>query len=227
MTPDPVPAPAGEAPPRIPYGKESRYHEASPFDRGAPYPMPTTPCHDCAVAVGELHQEGCDWEQCETCGHQRISCNCCVACRSRADTWLACAKCIELAKVGRASGAPGRDAPSDLREAATELVEFLESSGECDQCYTEVCRGASHVDGCRVGAVRAALGGLPAAPPEEPLSVAQLANILNTQGSPISAGASVGPVNERGWFIGESDLRYLIYALPRVARTALGEGSGT
>lgn len=39
-----------------------------------------TQCHDCRVAVGELHIPGCDVERCPKCGGQRISCGC----RSRA-----------------------------------------------------------------------------------------------------------------------------------------------
>lgn len=86
------------APQRIPYGQETRYHAPTRYDARGPLPMPTTPCHDCRAAVGKLHQEGCDWEQCETCGAQRISCSCCTVCRSGGDTWCVCGACIDKAE---------------------------------------------------------------------------------------------------------------------------------
>lgn len=33
-------------------------------------------CHDCDVEVGEIHDLGCDVEQCASCSRQLISCNC-------------------------------------------------------------------------------------------------------------------------------------------------------
>jgi hypothetical protein len=33
-------------------------------------------CHDCGVAVGQLHVRGCDVEQCPYCGRQSITCPC-------------------------------------------------------------------------------------------------------------------------------------------------------
>jgi hypothetical protein len=50
---------------RIPYGKEAG-RKASP----------NRACHDCAVAFGQFHVPGCDWEQCPRCGGQLISCDC-------------------------------------------------------------------------------------------------------------------------------------------------------
>lgn len=37
---------------------------------------PKKTCGDCGVFPGELHQSGCDIEQCPRCGFQAISCNC-------------------------------------------------------------------------------------------------------------------------------------------------------
>jgi hypothetical protein len=34
------------------------------------------PCPDCDVAPGEIHEWGCDIEQCPYCGGQLISCDC-------------------------------------------------------------------------------------------------------------------------------------------------------
>ena len=45
---------------RIPYGVETRDGR----------------CHDCGVQKGDLHAEGCDWEECPTCHGQKISCGC-------------------------------------------------------------------------------------------------------------------------------------------------------
>lgn len=76
--------------PRIPYGQERN-------------PWSGVTCHDCGVARGEIHSNGCDVEECETCGNQRIGCSCCVVCRAHENkgTWCVCAECIELARDAR------------------------------------------------------------------------------------------------------------------------------
>jgi hypothetical protein len=33
-------------------------------------------CHDCAVALGQLHHLGCDMEVCPSCGNQFMTCGC-------------------------------------------------------------------------------------------------------------------------------------------------------
>jgi hypothetical protein len=47
------------------------------YDR-IPY-QPDNPewlCTDCEAAVGEIHELGCDTEDCPRCGEQLISCGC-------------------------------------------------------------------------------------------------------------------------------------------------------
>ena len=76
---------------RIPYRAEQRFGGFTPDE---------TVCHDCGARPGEIHQEGCDWEECETCGKQRIGCSCCVVCRAHENkgTWCVCGDCIERAR---------------------------------------------------------------------------------------------------------------------------------
>jgi hypothetical protein len=54
---------------RIPYGEE-RYFVAAPEA-----PEDRT-CHDCGVAVGEMHHGYCDFEACARCGTQKLACSC-------------------------------------------------------------------------------------------------------------------------------------------------------
>lgn len=44
---------------------------------------PTNRCPDCGVAPGELHEAGCDVEQCADCGQQCNTCACAVPSASR------------------------------------------------------------------------------------------------------------------------------------------------
>jgi hypothetical protein len=52
---------------RIRWGSETRFGEVELREHD---------CHDCNVAWGELHHPGCDMEECPTCHHQAISCDC-------------------------------------------------------------------------------------------------------------------------------------------------------
>ena len=51
---------------RIRYQQERGY-------RGLPRPAQ---CHDCDAHAGELHQAGCEVEECPACHRQAISCGC-------------------------------------------------------------------------------------------------------------------------------------------------------
>jgi len=42
-------------------------------------PDPTIRCHDCNVAAGGCHHDGCDMEICPRCGGQLLGCSCFVA----------------------------------------------------------------------------------------------------------------------------------------------------
>jgi len=58
---------------RIRYGNEHDYY---PFDSDVAHYLArdSDRCHDCQVEQGELHQKGCDVEQCPVCETQLISC---------------------------------------------------------------------------------------------------------------------------------------------------------
>ena len=51
---------------------EDRWSAFKPYD-GENGPT----CLACGVAIGEQHQEGCDWERCPHCGEQSIVCGNC------------------------------------------------------------------------------------------------------------------------------------------------------
>lgn len=53
---------------RIRFGEESWWKSSQE--------KPPTPCHDCAVLLGQYHVPGCDMEQCPACGGQQIGCGC-------------------------------------------------------------------------------------------------------------------------------------------------------
>ena len=53
---------------RVRYVSEAKWAE---FDV-----TPPGRCHDCGVAVGQLHHPGCGVEECPRCGVQAISCPC-------------------------------------------------------------------------------------------------------------------------------------------------------
>jgi len=48
--------------------------ERKPHLKGGTIPG-TTKCRGCGAAPGELHDHGCDWEQCPVCGEQLIGCD--------------------------------------------------------------------------------------------------------------------------------------------------------
>lgn len=52
-----------------PYGKEAWWTEL-------PEPPPEPECHDCGVAVGGFHHEGCDMERCPHDGGQAMGDGC-------------------------------------------------------------------------------------------------------------------------------------------------------
>ena len=119
---------------RIPYGAERRYHERAPGYREQ-LPPPTGPCHDCAVRPGELHHEGCDWEECETCGGQRIGCCCCHVCRAheKYGTWTVCQRCIDLAQRTLVGGVAPLREPPDVSELQGILAQAIQQSERADK----------------------------------------------------------------------------------------------
>lgn len=58
---------------RIPYGEETR--NELPDGTALYIPRDSEKCHDCQVERGELHEKGCDVEQCPECRTQLISCD--------------------------------------------------------------------------------------------------------------------------------------------------------
>lgn len=68
---------------RIAYGDEEQVQPGDVYggswsdEAPALYlPRESETCPDCQAERGELHAKGCDVEQCEQCGRQRISCEC-------------------------------------------------------------------------------------------------------------------------------------------------------
>ncbi len=51
----------------LPFGAETRFGRK---------PATAARCHDCGVAIGGLHHEECDVEECPYCHGQRFSCDC-------------------------------------------------------------------------------------------------------------------------------------------------------
>jgi len=56
---------------RIPYGQEDGWKQHGLED----IPQQQN-CHDCDAGNGEVHDLGCDLEQCPRCAKQLISCDC-------------------------------------------------------------------------------------------------------------------------------------------------------
>lgn len=48
--------------------------ERKPHGRGGTV-AGNTQCLECGAHIGELHEPGCDWEQCPKCGQQLIACD--------------------------------------------------------------------------------------------------------------------------------------------------------
>ena len=95
-------------------------------------------CPDCDAGPGEVHEIGCDIEQCPYCGHQLISCDCTR--RPPLDdrmpwpgTWPGVAECREFGWYARLVPGRGWVSCGPEEEGATEDLNRLHVEATWDR----------------------------------------------------------------------------------------------